>query len=519
MNCKRHYNLFLLRITRLTAAFLAFVFAMYALPAFVLADGESDDELLRTASAANAARLLRAGEDSAALDYWDTAQSHASKQNRMRKGVRAMLICTTGGGPSPVGHTGIQFQLDPEVPLIQEGDELQYKLDYNIRGSVYTDSPLLCVTASLASLEEGKTVTETVVFDPDADIRGYSFENESEPLGGEGLDTLFDISRLRPGQYRFTIVAASQALPDGIILYTADCAIVGSKQLLLTQNKFDGNYNEVSAFFGGDTSKFLFRYWLRDSRSISTDPDWRESYLVESSLGRVHADALPYFELANYFLENTYVSVTLVNAKNGNETAGRVTLLKKLISKETTYVPRFQSNLQYVSHHTLGTAIDVNDDLYPNKNAEKNHAVIGDDVRDHLVYNGVKTTDDGLQYYDFTYDGSYPARFARVPKSIVNYLLYELAFFRAGFQWGYYYESTCDAMHFTLAEFDINRHMYSDIGLRKIYEYIEDPNEPTLASFSATASVEETPAAEETPQSDETQAAESTPDPSPSPAG
>ena len=28
-------------------------------------------------------------------------------------------------------------------------------------------------------------------------------------------------------------------------------------------------------------------------------------------------------------------------------------------------------------------------------------------------------------------------------------------------------------MHFVLTEMDINRHMYTDIGLRKVYEYIE----------------------------------------------
>jgi hypothetical protein len=513
MDCKRHYKLFFLRMTRLAAAFFALAFAVCALPAFSLADGESDDDLLKTPSAANAAKLLRAGEDSAALSYWDTAQSDASSLYRMRKGVRAMLACATGGGTLPAGRAGIQFQPDPEMPLIQEDDELQYKDGYNIRGSVYTDSPLLSVTADVESLEGEKGVTASVTFDSSAGIYGYSLDRKTDHSKRSGLDTLFDVSRLRPGKYRFSITAASQDLPDGTILYTADFTIVDNKKFMLTQNKFDDNYDEVSAFFGGDTDKFLFRYWLRESRSISTDPDWREAYLVESSLGRVHADALPYFELANYYLDNTYISVTIVNPKNGNQTTGRVTLLKKLISKKTTYVPRFQSNLQYLSHHTLGTAIDVNDDLYPNKNAEKNHAVIGDDVRGHLVYNGIKTTEAGLEYYDFTYDGDYSARFARVPKSIVNYLLYELAFFRAGFQWGYYYESTCDAMHFTLAEFDVNRHMYSDIGLRKIYDYIEDPNEPALASFAAAAPAEETPPPEETPS------AESTPASSPSPEG
>lgn len=514
-NAYRYKTVFL-HTVRLIAALLAFAFTVCLLPAFSFAEDEADDDLLQTPSAANAAKLLRAGDDSAALDYWDTAQSDASSLYRLRKGVRAMLCCATGGSPEPVGREGIQFQPDPEMPLIQGGEELQYKQGFNIRGSVYTGSPLISVTASMESLGDGKSATASVTFDPSENIRGYSLDTKVDNSKRSGLDTLFDISTLRPGRYRFTITAASTALPYGVTLYTSECAIVDNNRFMLTQNKFDDNYNEVFAFFGGDTSKFLFQYWLRDSRSIATDTAWRETYLVESSLGRVHADALPHFELANYYLENTYVCVTLVNPKNGKQTDGRVTLLDKLISKETTYVPRFQSNLQYVSHHTLGTAIDVNDDLYPNKNAEKNHAVIGDDVRDHLTYNGIKTTDEGLQYYDFTYDGSYPARFERVPKSIVNYLLYELAFFRAGFQWGYYYESTCDAMHFTLAEFDINRHMYSDIGLRKIYEYISDPDEPTLSSF-ASAAAETTPSTEETPSAEDTQPAESTPEPSPSP--
>ena len=187
----------------------------------------------------------------------------------------------------------------------------------------------------------------------------------------------------------------------------------------------------------------------------------------------MHSDAVPYFEAANHYLENTYVCVTIINPRTGNTTEGRVTLLKDLMEKETTYVPRFQSNLEYVSHHTLGTAIDVNDNMYPNFNILSNHDLVGSEVKQHLVYNGIKTAEDGRQYYDFTYDGSYSAKYQRVPKTIINYLLYELAFFRAGFQWGYYYETACDGMHFMLTENDINRHMHTDIGLRKVYEYID----------------------------------------------
>jgi hypothetical protein len=443
-------------------------------------DAESPD-VLTEPSAATAAMLLRAGEDSASVDYWDTAQQHASALYRLKKAAVSVLTCAVGGGPSPVGHDGIQFQPCLEVPLIREGEELQRKLDFNILGSIYTNSPLISVTAKFESLGDAKGEAETVTFDPAANVRGYSLGNGDLPLEEDSLDNLFDISGLSAGRYRFTLTAATVDQPEPVTLYTVECAIVRTERLILTQNKFDCNYFEALKFFGGDTDKFIFHYSLKDSRSIATENDWRETYIVESSLGRVHSDAVPYFELANYYLNNTYVSVTLVSPKTGKETAGRVTPLKKLISKKTTYVPRFQSNLQYVSHHTLGTAIDVNDDLYPNFNIITNHELIGDDVKNHLVYNGVKTTEDGLQYYDFTYDGSYPAKFQRVPKSIINYILYELAFFRAGFQWGYYYETACDAMHFVLSETDINRHMHSDIGLRKIYEYID--NSVSLETF------------------------------------
>ena len=450
-------------------------------PTALMADS---GDTLASPSAAAAAVMLRMGESSAAVFYWDTAQPDASKLYRLRKAARAMLSCTVGSGTLPVGRDGIHLQPDPEVPLITEGEELTKGVDFNIRGSVYSDSPLTSVTAAMTSRGDGKSETQSVTFDPADNMLSYSLDAKADHSGREGLGDLFDTSKLPAGRYLFTLTASSVAQTEPVTLYSVECSISSSRDMFLTQNKFDGSFSEVNAFFKGDTSKFLFQYWIRDGRSISTDTVWREATIVESSLGRVNIVAVPYFNLANYYLENTYVCVTIINRKADRQTDGRVTQLKKLISKETTYVPRFQSNLQYVSHHTLGLAIDVNDDMYPNKNIVTNHELIGNDVRDHLVYNGIKTDDDGQQYYDFTYDGTYSARFARVPKTIINYLLYELAFFRAGFQWGFYYETACDGMHFTLAEFDINRHMYSDVGLRKIYEYIEDDNVPSLASLA-----------------------------------
>lgn len=447
---------------------------------------------LQDSTAANAAKMLRAGVNSAAVDYWNTAQDHSTQQGQLKKATVAMLQNATGTGNKPVGREGIQYLPCLEVPPLAEGEELQQGLDFNLHGSIFTDSPLTSVSASFVSLGEGSSVEVSVTFNPEDAIRNYSICSDNETIEEKAMDTLFDISLLRAGRYRYTLSAKTVAHPEGITLQTTECKIVDTKRIVLTRNKFDDNYIEASKFFGGNTDKFLFHYSLTDDRGISTENDWRNTYIVESSLGRVHSDAVPYFETANHYLENTYVCVTIVSPRTGDVTEGRVTLLKDLIDKETTYVPRFQSNLEYVSHHTLGTAIDVNDNMYPNFNILSNHDLVGSEVKRHLVYNGIKTADDGTQYYDFTYDGSYSARFNRVPKTIINYLLYELAFFRAGFQWGYYYETACDGMHFMLTENDINRHMHSDIGLRKIYAYIDPPWVYTPSTAPAAAA--ETPA-------------------------
>ncbi len=431
------------------------------------------DDPLSDATAANAAKMLRAGADCAAVQYWNTALAHAARQGFLKKATIAMLQVASGTGQLPVGHDGIQYQQCLEVPPLQEGEELQKDLDFNLHGSIYTDSPLISVSANFVPNWDSAAMKKTVTFDPDANITAYSLENSTLPLEEISLDTLFDISNLRAGRYTFTLTAATVAQPDPVVLLSVNCSIVDTKRLILTQNKFDDNYYEALRFFGGNTDLFVFHYSLKDSRSIATENDWRNTNIIESSLGRVHQYALPYFEAANHYLENTYLRVTCVNASTGKTTAGKLLLLKDLIEEEAAYVPRFQSNMRYVSHHTLGTAIDVNDGMYPNHNILSNHDLIGGDVRTHLVYNGIKTDSNGQQYYDFTYDGSYTSQYKGVPKTIVNYLLYELAFYRAGFQWGFYYETACDGMHFMLTENDVNRHMDSDIGLRKVYEYIE----------------------------------------------
>lgn len=76
-----------------------------------------------------------------------------------------------------------------------------------------------------------------------------------------------------------------------------------------------------------------------------------------------------------------------------------------------------------------------------------------------------------MQYYDFTYTGKYKNAVLDIPPEIVNYLLYELAFYRAGFRWGFYFDRA-DAMHFTLTE---SRREYFETGpyaMRKVFTYI-----------------------------------------------
>ena len=431
---------------------------------------ESMDDPLADASAANAARMLRAGADSAAVHYWTTAEAHVALQGQLKKATIAMLRMAAGDGTAPVGYDGIRFRSCPEVPMIQQGEIIERGLDFNLHGSIYADSPLTSVTAEMTPLsEEGPVIRESVTFLPEQNVTAYSLTTKAY----ESLDKQFDVRRMRAGQYHFTLSATSVLHPEPVALVSVDCSVAIVRAHTLSQNKFDDNYLDALEFFQGDTNAFLFPYYIGDGRGIGTDETWRTAHIVVSSMGRVNVFAVPNFEQANHYLKSTYVRVSLLNHHTGEVLEGGTMLLDELVDKYCAYVPRFQSNLEYISHHTLGTAIDVNDNMYPNKNIRSNHDLIGGEVRSNLTYNGIKTDENGIRYYDFSYTGAYPARYKKVPKTIVNYLVYELAFFRAGFEWGFYYETTCDAMHFMLTENDRNRHMHSDIGLRKVYDYIE----------------------------------------------
>lgn len=190
-----------------------------------------DNAVLSAPSAANAARMLRMGEDSDSVAYWDTAQPDASTYFRLRKAIRAMLSCTVGNGIIPVGREGIQFQPDPEIPLMAQDEKLQKGVDYNTRGSVYSNSPLTSVTASFIPRNGGKDEIASVVFDPAEQVTSYSLDTKSEHSAREGIGDSFDISGLPAGQYTFTLTATSVDIPAPVTLYRADCSIADSKDM------------------------------------------------------------------------------------------------------------------------------------------------------------------------------------------------------------------------------------------------------------------------------------------------
>lgn len=429
------------------------------------------------ASAANAAVMLREGVTGARYQHWATALGHAHNFYPLKKVTANMLRCAAGELTDvPVGREPVALRVCHEVPLPVDGQELERESGYNLHGAIYAATPLVSVTATLSPRgEEGTEQSVTVTFDPAANITAWSIDEPWQTVEQVSLEDGLNFRLCRAGGWKLSIRAATVGLPAGKELYSASFQIVSVKAHSINQNLFDDNWDEAFAFFGGDREQFTFNYWMQNAASpefISTEQAWVKKYIVKSELhgANVHTMALENFNLANLYLQTSYIKINTPKYDNA-----KVLKLDKLIlgGGIGTRVPRFvkSGGSAYVSHHSFGTCADVNDKLYPNTNVETNHALIGDDVRDCLRYDGISVDEKGQSYYEFTYTGSYKGYTQRIPNTIINYLLYELAFYRAGFGWGYYYETACDGMHFTLTELDVNRHMDSDVGLRKVYEY------------------------------------------------
>ena len=309
----------------------------------------------------------------------------------------------------------------------------------------------------------------------------YSFADPAD--GGASLAELADFSKLLVGTHTLRVTASCEGA-DAVELYRCKFAVAGEEWEQITKENFPDSYPEALAFFGS-TERFLYRYQWVNGRYILADPAWEREYITTLSgypdemPWLVHRDGVPFFEKAFEYLETTYVRV-----HTGSSDTGVIPLKNLITEYDGCYVSRFTSSLKSISHHTFGTAVDVNASMEPNKNNAENQAVIHDDVTQHLSYNGL-VTEGEFSYYDFRYDGTYSLDPNGVPQTCVNYLLYELAFYRAGFEWAHYYKATSDAMHFCLSEFVTYTHDDKAHGLRKVFVYCAPmhPDEETLAAL------------------------------------
>lgn len=372
--------------------------------------------------------------------------------------------------------SGTGFKECEQLPFPQDYERLEHGEKFNLHGKVYSEDAILSVTLTLINEESGKNTSQTIFFEQDDNITEVNLEKEVEGTSGTCLDELMQFDRLGSGSYKMYLKVVTADNPVSEIIASGSFQIRDSgtwKQL--TYRKFAHSYQSVLEFFGGEGNedKFLFKYkWITPgTRYIERDPEWNKKYLTSvtghnGSSWTVHVDAKPYFERAVAYLKNTYVRVYGTNGDSG------VILLSKLIEdKSGPTVSRYQSDLKDISQHALGTAVDINHEMSPNTNSYSNKAVIINDVNDHLTYNGIKTS-GSKTYYEFYYNGSYKLKYNDVPETCLNYLIYELAFFRAEFRWGLYFSHTSDAMHFSLTESELIAHEPEEGGLRKVYEYI-----------------------------------------------
>ncbi len=365
---------------------------------------------------------------------------------------------------------------------------LEYGFDYDIPGIVVCNYPITRVGVTITDESGDVIINEEVSFEEAEEVFEYRLYEESRRERSGTISGLSDLTYLMPGAYELVITAKTAHSDEVHELANTEFELEKTQYVTLTEEYFSDSYDIALEFFGGDEEKFMFDYIPPvEVRNITTDPAWFREYITRlpDFMGEslyVHVDAQQNFEEAVNYIETTYLRVTTPDAKLYEEfetheeqesvliDTGIIKLEELVQSYDGGYVSRFTSSLKLVSHHAFGTAIDLNASIVPNTYELSNREILRDDVQNHLEYNGIKE-ENGIEYYDFTYTGDWSEFYSGVPGTCLNYLLYELAFYRAGFSWGYYYESVCDAMHYTLTEKELSLH---DDGLRKVYEYYDE---------------------------------------------
>ncbi len=389
-----------------------------------------------------------------------------------------LLRAAESPAPSPVPPTPppsvLSFAQSEEFPLPTIAYRHRLGSAFKLRGTVQSNHPLTFVSVVIDCPQNADLFypyEQTVRFEPGDEVFSYALDDADAPLGSVSLDSLTAFSELQVGVHTLTIRAGSTGDYDGEKLFSARFYVLSDDWSRISASDFSNNSYETALAFFGDKDSFLYRYQKISGRNIVADPDWENEYIIDfdgfhtGEPWRIHKSALPFYEKAAQYWKRAYVRVSGTNGDSGV-----IPLSALLDTYNGSYFSRFTSSLKRISHHAFGTATDLNAGMSANDNTKENLALIDGEVRDRLVYNGIQTQ-NGTSYYDFTYSGDYMWLYGDVPETIINYLFYELVFFRAGFQWGHYYNSTSDAMHFTLTD---NIKRTHDESLRKVFTYIEE---------------------------------------------
>ena len=382
---------------------------------------------------------------------------------------------TPSPSPTPRVPSVLTFDESADDPMPARDSRVAFGRGYKLRGTVQSNYPLTSVSLEIncAFSEDPRyPYVQTVSFDPSNLVYSYPLD-DALTKEGVSLDSLTQFSALGVGIHTLKIFATSTGQETPEQIFETKFYILSDEWNTIKKSDFSNNSYETALRFFKDKDAFLYRYQWVDARYVVADPDWENEYIVSYDClpgrepWRIHKFALPYYKEASFYLNNVHVRVSGTNGDSG------VLLLRDLIDTYNgSYCSRFTSSETHISHHAFGTATDINGGMGANDNLKENIELINTEVRDKLVYNGIKT-EKGVSYYDYTYSGdSLLWVYQTIPETVINYILYELAFYRAGFQWGHYYVSTSDGMHFTLTDNIRISHDGND-GLRKVFDYCE----------------------------------------------
>ena len=380
------------------------------------------------------------------------------------------LWAAEGEGDAAPGPA-IELVPEPGLPLPCAAYPLTEKRDFVFGGTVVSSSPLASVSAAVTDQKGQVLLSAEAEIDPeDESALCFPLWDRTYPYEDESLSAQMNFASLKPGKYTFTLQAASDAAGQ-VTLYASPFTVERTTALhTLIPNDLRGTYYAAEAYLGKGVLPFTYRTGTYDQ--IQIDRSWVNRNIVEISTPfdnpwKVNKAAAEPFKKAISYLRTTYVHV------GGKWDSGILRLSRLVASYTGPFLSRQEEYTPFLSPHVLGLAVDLNGSIGLNEAVPDNWATFCKEISENLIYNGIREK-NGYRYYDFTYIGNWGTAYERVPTIIQNYLLYELAFYRAGFFWGVYYDHTCDAKHFGLGEYDPEVHSDSPLALRKVFEYIDE---------------------------------------------